>query len=35
MEQLPVKIKGDSYVSRCESYGVSVFWVLSFVGVFL
>ena len=35
MEQLPVKIKGGSYVSKCENYGVFVFIFLLFVSVFL
>ena len=26
VEQVPVKIKGGSYVSECENYGVFVFF---------
>ena len=35
VEQLPAKIKGGSYVSQCEDYGVFVVFVLLFVCVFL
>ena len=30
VEQLPGKIKGDSYVSKCENYGVFVFDVFMY-----
>ena len=34
MEQLPVKIKGGNCVSKCENYGVFVFFLM-FICVFL
>ena len=34
MEELPVKIKGGSYVSKYENYGVFVFCFLLFECVF-
>ena len=31
VEQLPAKIRGGSYVSKCENYGAFVVFVLSFL----
>ena len=35
VEQVPVKIKGGNYVSKCENYGVFAFCFLVFVCVLL